>query len=164
VYTDFHASWFRNFADVTLPDLAPINLITGVNDAGKSSLLEAIYLLTCEGTAGNHMLGHLAQNRGVVMGMNQRGPLEPSPWANYFHNFDISRPMSFRADDDAGLSASLKISLSPDRLFVPVTVGASTPEPLLMEVGKSGIQEFYGHVRTRGVTTTTTSIFGCCSN
>jgi AAA15 family ATPase/GTPase len=36
---------FRQFKDLKLDNLAQINLITGRNGAGKTSLLEAVYLL-----------------------------------------------------------------------------------------------------------------------
>ena len=36
---------FRGFAWLEIPRLARINLIGGVNNAGKTAILEAIYLL-----------------------------------------------------------------------------------------------------------------------
>lgn len=40
-----HIQNFRLFKDFQLHDLARVNLVVGKNNAGKSSLLEALYLL-----------------------------------------------------------------------------------------------------------------------
>lgn len=37
---------YRSFSQLTAPDLGRVNLIVGTNNSGKTSLLEAIYLLT----------------------------------------------------------------------------------------------------------------------
>ncbi|HOO64260.1 MAG TPA: AAA family ATPase [Synergistaceae bacterium] len=45
ILTDFHIQAFRGLQDVTLKDLAPINVVLGANNAGKTSILEALALL-----------------------------------------------------------------------------------------------------------------------
>ena len=45
-FSDLHVQRYRGLDGLALDDLKRINLIAGVNNAGKTSLLEAIYLLT----------------------------------------------------------------------------------------------------------------------
>lgn len=42
---------YRCFKDFHIDGLARVNLIVGMNNSGKTSLLEAIYLLVNQGTA-----------------------------------------------------------------------------------------------------------------
>ena len=44
-FSTIHVDQYRGIDDLALEDLRRINLISGVNNAGKTSLLEAIYLL-----------------------------------------------------------------------------------------------------------------------
>lgn len=48
MYKTFRVQNFRCFRDLTLTDLARVNLIAGKNNAGKTALLEA-FLLFCAG-------------------------------------------------------------------------------------------------------------------
>jgi len=43
-------SGFRVFSDLTIPTFGKVNLITGKNNTGKSSLLEAIRILVTRGS------------------------------------------------------------------------------------------------------------------
>ena len=43
--TSLHLTNFRGFADLEIPKFSRVNLIGGVNNAGKTGMLEAIYLL-----------------------------------------------------------------------------------------------------------------------
>lgn len=40
---------FRGFESYTLTDLATVNLIVGKNNCGKTTVLEAVYLLAADG-------------------------------------------------------------------------------------------------------------------
>ena len=41
---DFHVRSYRGYQDFRLNDLGQVNVLVGRNNAGKSSLLEALYL------------------------------------------------------------------------------------------------------------------------
>ena len=45
-----HVSQFRSFEDLSIGGFGRVNLITGRNNAGKSTLLEAIRIWTTEGS------------------------------------------------------------------------------------------------------------------
>ena len=54
MFTRFHVRGFRNLEDLELNDLARVNVIAGANGAGKTALLEALFL-------------HCAQNPSLVL-------------------------------------------------------------------------------------------------
>jgi energy-coupling factor transporter ATP-binding protein EcfA2 len=56
---------YRCFKDFHIDSLARVNLIVGMNNSGKTSLLEAIYLLVNQGTP--KCLADLLYNRGEVV-------------------------------------------------------------------------------------------------
>lgn len=56
---------YRCFKDFHIDGLAQVNLIVGMNNSGKTSLLEAIYLLVNQGAP--QCLADLQNNRGEVM-------------------------------------------------------------------------------------------------
>ncbi len=45
-FSSFQVGQYRKIGGLELKDLTRINLIVGINNSGKTSLLEAIYLLT----------------------------------------------------------------------------------------------------------------------
>lgn len=76
---------FKCFDHLVVPELARVNIISGANNVGKTSLLEALFLFHDRNTP-NMFLGHFAR-RGI-------GSVRVSPeslWAPYFHNLDINR-------------------------------------------------------------------------
>lgn len=48
-WSSFTARRFRGFHDISLEDLGSLNILVGANDTGKTSLLEAIFLLSGSG-------------------------------------------------------------------------------------------------------------------
>ena len=64
---------FRGFDDLKIENMARINLVTGRNNSGKTSLLETLFLLA---GAGNP---HLTLNVNVVRGLTQGNPESINP-------------------------------------------------------------------------------------
>ena len=56
---------YRLFREFSLTSLARVNLIVGTNNSGKSSLLEAVYLLTSEGARSS--LVNILHERGELV-------------------------------------------------------------------------------------------------
>jgi len=44
MYSEFSARHFRRFEDVAITELKRVNIVTGSNGAGKTSLLEGIFI------------------------------------------------------------------------------------------------------------------------
>ena len=77
---------FRAFGELEVADLGPINLFTGMNNAGKTSLLEAIFLLSGGGSP------HLAVNSNVVRGLAERELQIPTAlWKEFFVGLDVGK-------------------------------------------------------------------------
>lgn len=92
---------FRALKDLEVGPLRRINLIAGKNNSGKSSLLEAIFLLTC---AGNPQI---AVNPNVIRGIDSGVGLplagmlpagERAPWKEIFSDLDMSSTIEVTGD------------------------------------------------------------------
>ena len=85
---------FRGFENLEVDQLRRINLVAGRNDAGKSTLLEAIFLL---GSAGNPQLAVNTQvTRYSGVGITVRESMAEAFW----------RPLFFTLDTDGAISIS----------------------------------------------------------
>jgi len=49
-FCELHIQQFRSITDLRINNLGQVNLITGMNNTGKTSLLEAIQILASEGS------------------------------------------------------------------------------------------------------------------
>jgi ABC-type branched-subunit amino acid transport system ATPase component len=78
---------YRLFRELTLEPIARVNLIVGPNNSGKSSLLEAIYLLASEGTPAS--LLDILNERGefVVRSFDPRYERRPPGGYQVVHMF-----------------------------------------------------------------------------
>ena len=79
---------FRGFGDLRIDSLGRINLVTGRNNAGKTTLLEAIFLLS--GAANARM----ALNAHVIRGWRQGKPprwVAETYWKPLFFRLDTNR-------------------------------------------------------------------------
>ena len=101
---------YRVFDDLEMSGLHRVNLIAGGNNSGKTSLLEAIFLLC---GAGNPRLG---ANGNVIRAMDF-GDATPNPqtlesvWKDMFHALDVSRPIGIEGVHSEHGALNLAISL-----------------------------------------------------
>src|SRR4051812_3585218 len=95
---------FRQFKDLKLDNLAQINLITGKNDTGKTSLLEALFLL--DGPTDPTRTLVIAQFRGVAPLTAQN----PELWNWLFHG-SMRGLMLLDAEHTSGQRSSLAVRL-----------------------------------------------------
>jgi len=85
MYTSLSAKFFRSFHDFSIEGLQQISLIAGRNNAGKTTLLEAIFLL---GGGTNPVFPMtIAQMRGQKQG----GSLPDPVWRSLYHNLDPTK-------------------------------------------------------------------------
>ena len=83
-----HIQNFRGLRDVRVDELSRINLVTGRNNAGKTTLLEALLLLV--GAANARM----ALNAHVIRGWKQGMPprwVADTYWKPLFSGLDTNR-------------------------------------------------------------------------
>ena len=124
MYTSFSIENFRLFDQLTVEPLARVNLIAGQNNAGKTALLEALWLHS--GPNIPDLTLRLAGFRGIP-GPNPRRLLH-----DIFYAFDDGRQIALSGYGDWGLSErALKISSRPAHSTAPTISAASIPpEPV----------------------------------
>ena len=103
---------YRAFRDLEMPRLSRVNLVAGRNNAGKTSLLEAIFLLAGAGRPA------LAMNGNILRTIDRdskdrvtRESLVETLWKPLFFGFDTGRTIEISAEHEPFGRLSLKISL-----------------------------------------------------
>ena len=100
---------FRCLGDLRIHNLRRINLFGGPNQSGKSSLLEALFLLV---RSEPELLGNSAVIRSAAFDEKIASNLHSVLWLPLFHNLDISQPISIEASDEVLGSLQLKVASS----------------------------------------------------
>lgn len=103
---------YRSFKEFDLDGLARVNLIVGSNNSGKTSLLEAIYLLVHQNNPLS--LIDLLENRGEISFVKS-SKLSNNNYQlkHIFFNHQLSFDRNIEIESTQEKSLSLKISLSP---------------------------------------------------
>jgi AAA15 family ATPase/GTPase len=108
-YASFEATNFRCFDNFKIESLGRVNLITGVNNSGKTTLLEALFL-------------HIgSRNPGLVMivngwrGLNIVSDSAENQWASIFWKFKDSQTIRLVGTSSKGSHRSLEIHIGPSR-------------------------------------------------
>jgi hypothetical protein len=122
-YTRIWIENFRGLSHLAIEDLGRINLLVGPNNSGKTSVLEALWLLQAPGSPS------LTSNLSVFRGLNA-GPQAADPgWSTLFADLDRSKVIRIGGEYSGGASEELTISLTsrwPDGIKHGV---ATTPTP-----------------------------------
>jgi hypothetical protein len=97
MYKSFKIRNFRCFKELDFDDFAQINLIAGVNNIGKTALLEAIFL---HGGAYNPELTlKINAVRGIETVSLSRGTWIEHPLSSFFNQFDVSKSIELAGED-----------------------------------------------------------------
>ncbi len=142
MYTSLSIKNFRAFQSLEIEGLKRVNLFTGRNNSGKTSVLEAVYLL--EGETPAPRARQLFRNRGLAdAGIVHQSALD-MPWATLFRNLavDTDIEISGLADgENRGASLTTRLdkagrhAMNDDRKFVAIErlrnmlIGTRTPVP-----------------------------------
>ena len=89
MYKAFRVRRFRCFEDLSVDGLERINLIAGVNNVGKTALLEAVFLHCA--AYNPEMVLRIDGFRGVAAARVEFGRLGHSPWELVFNRFDTAK-------------------------------------------------------------------------
>lgn len=117
MYTSITIKNFRNLHDLTLDNLARINLIAGKNGIGKTAALEAIFIVT--NPFNPELIYRVLGFRGLSL--LQIGMKPNTLQHNVFREFDIENPIMITRQRTDGLSGTLEISSAddePDYVYV----------------------------------------------
>lgn len=118
MYRSFTIRNFRCFDDLTLSDLARVNLIAGKNNVGKTALLEGIFL-HCG--AYNPELGlRINMLRGIEKHLIEIPTVAEAPWQSLFHRFDSTQPIIFEGTDGSLAKRILRITSAPETASVEI--------------------------------------------
>jgi AAA15 family ATPase/GTPase len=105
VYRSFEIRNFRCFRDLTIGNLAHINLIAGKNNVGKTTLLETIWLH--QGYFNPELGVRLRQMRGLNSRVKREEVLN-----DLFTDFDRDRTIELMGEYDNGENRTLQISVN----------------------------------------------------
>lgn len=113
-YSSFEVNNFRCFDNFKIESLGRVNLITGVNNSGKTTLLEALFL-------------HIgSRNPGLVMivnswrGLNIVSESAENQWASIFWKFKDSQTIKLVGTSSKGKHRSLEIHIGSSRSVMRV--------------------------------------------
>lgn len=119
---------FKTFSSLDISNLARINLITGKNNSGKTSFLEALYL--CLGPANPELFINILARRGII------GNIFSPALASYaFYNLDTQNKISFLVGEKKGQDFELQIT---SQKLLPYSI----TKPSVDEVSGLATQKF----------------------
>ena len=90
MFKSLHVKNFRAITDLTVDDLSSVNLFVGHNASGKTTLLEAAFLLIGPTNPS------LPLNVNAFRGFSY---VSPATWPTYFHNMDVNTPIYVAAKE-----------------------------------------------------------------
>lgn len=113
MYTSFKIRYFRQFRELKIENLRRCNLFTGLNNSGKSTVLEALWMHS--GPNRPDLALRLLHFRGVP------GPDLAHIAHDIFFDFDTDEPIELTASGDWGEHPRvLKITVQPKPTTVPI--------------------------------------------
>ncbi len=107
MYTYFKVKNFRCFQELEFDDLALVNLIAGVNNVGKTALLEAIFL-HC-GAYNPALTVSINAFRGLEKMKLTVGTWAEHPMNSLFNQFDVSKEVELVGEDTVSGHRSLRL-------------------------------------------------------
>ncbi len=102
-----HIRNYRVFNELKIDQLSRINLIAGKNNSGKTSLLEAIFLLAGAGETRAAVNAHI--NRGLASNVAP-GLIDVTFWRPMFSGLDMSKAIEITAHHNQFGKLNLKIA------------------------------------------------------
>jgi predicted ATPase len=107
MYTSFEVRNFRCFRDLTITGFDRVNLIAGVNNVGKTALLEALFL-HC-GAYNPELAMRINAFRGIETMKVTFGKWVKTPWDSLFYQFDTQAMVELKSENTATGSRSLML-------------------------------------------------------
>lgn len=111
---------FRGFTDFKIESLDRVNLVAGMNDVGKTCLLEAIFLLAGQLNVGLVHTLHALRGLGDMEGRVEA--IIEAMWAPLFHGFHTDKTIQIEAQFSNATNCAVRVKFVP-RESVRVAVG-----------------------------------------
>ncbi|MDE0157708.1 MAG: AAA family ATPase [Gammaproteobacteria bacterium] len=106
---------FRAFKSLDVEKLGKMNLFSGRNNSGKTSLLEAIFLLS--GAKSPTTLLNANFLRGVTVISDSKHVPQDALWKPVFHNLDMSSPIEITGHHFSCKDLTIKLAVERPNLF-----------------------------------------------
>jgi len=138
MYRSFTVRNFRCFKELTLSDLARVNLIAGKNNVGKTALLEAVFL-HC-GAYNPELAIRVNAFRGIENVQVELFPSAETPWHSLFRGFDTTKTIELEGCDYTGARRTLRIQTTSE----PVEVRAEQ-QKTMQTIRDTASSSQFGH-------------------
>jgi predicted ATPase len=109
MYRSFAVRDFRCFHELAITDLERVNLIAGLNNVGKTALLEALFLHS--GAYNPSLALKLNAFRGIETVKVQFGQWVELPWDSLFRQFDTFRSIELASENTITGRRLLRLSI-----------------------------------------------------
>lgn len=152
MYKSLHIQNFRGFRNLEIPDLAPVTLITGPNNVGKTAVLEALFLHSSGPRSAQALLAFLRPYR-TPGSLNVDLTRFSTPWEVAFYNRNPRHPivLSGQVDDkQIELTLSVPRENQPGKITAGLESGGTsstattTALPAFSYSMNVGIDTFFG--------------------
>ncbi len=117
MYSSLTIRRFRCFRELKLEGLRRVNLVTGLNNVGKTTLLEALFLLV------GGFNPSLPWRVNTLRGMETLVGNPEDQWGWLFHNHEINQDIEIVAADTDGGTDTLRVHLGSAQEFERITKG-----------------------------------------
>lgn len=117
MYSSVTIRRFRCFESLTVGGLQRVNLVTGLNNVGKTTLLEALFLLV------GGFNPELPLRVNVLRGIEAVIPTAEEQWGWLFHNHDVNQAIELTCADTDGGRDELRLHLGGPLEFERLTKG-----------------------------------------
>lgn len=121
MYENLQIGNFRGLRHLELPVLAPVTILTGRNNVGKTSVLEALFLHSCGPRAAQVLLTILRPYR-LPGSLNVEFSRYTTPWEMAFYNRDPSEPINITGQLN-GRRVTVGLSVPRDKVSSSITPG-----------------------------------------
>lgn len=147
---------FRALEEFEIGDLAPINILTGNNNSGKTTLLEALFMLS--GAGNPHMALNANAVRGIESAAVSVSTLPETFWKPIFTDLDMTRTVEIEGHHKSHGRLTLHIAFErPATVELPLdgsgdlaASAASSGNALLFSFRKDSGEVVEGRIRRAG--------------
>ena len=123
--SNLHIGNFRAFKPLKIDKLGKINIVSGESNSGKTSLLEAIFLLS--GAANPSLLLNANVIRGVTVISGLKQVVQSALWKPIFHDLDMSEAIEVTGHHFSCGEVAVRLTLERPNLFeLPLDNGKVT--------------------------------------